>query len=145
MLLVDLEERESYPAAMRCPKCGTEQPEGAIQCGKCHLVFAKAKGPTGAQGPAGDKATQPPVKILRGAGPDKKQLSVRFSGARPKYPPCCACCLEPADAGVYFKFHEGKRLIAAVPACKRCRLASGACSTRGSGRLRRGSRWSLPR
>jgi hypothetical protein len=130
---------------MRCPKCGTEQPEGAIQCGKCHLVFAKAKGPTGAQGPAGDKATQPPVKILRGAGPDKKQLSVRFSGARPKYPPCCACCLEPADAGVYFKFHEGKRLIAAVPACKRCLLASGACSTRGSGRLRRGSRWSLPR
>ncbi len=51
---------------MKCPKCGHEQPDGGLDCGRCGIVFSRYR-PPGAPSPA--SGAPPPIDSAGAASP----------------------------------------------------------------------------
>jgi hypothetical protein len=53
---------------MKCPKCGHEQPDGGLDCGRCGIVFSRYR-PPGAPSPASGAPPPPPTGSAGAANP----------------------------------------------------------------------------
>jgi hypothetical protein len=65
---------------MRCPKCGFEQTDGAIECGKCGVIIAKAlkaqQSPAAPRPAPTARQAPPPAPSLPKSSNDKKNMSL---------------------------------------------------------------------
>jgi hypothetical protein len=66
---------------VRCPKCEYEQPDGALECARCGIIFARWRDPWGHQAPAWAPPTAQSTAPATSSGPRSILKIAGFLGA----------------------------------------------------------------